>query len=591
MSRLAAGASKCRALLPRSALLRLCVLGLISALLVSIALKLFWPTMTAFAQTPSRSGTVELPWSFEETTAGNVLTVTTQHQWLKPSRWQIIPDDRLTYITVNGQTVPLDGIRPESLTDYTNGFEIDLGAFMKRGTNTIVIGVDNLGGGAGGLTLRPLFGAWRWSAVGLCFLPLLIGLGGAFRLRASQVILIALSLTVLCAYWAATPWQVRTHDAVGWDGHIGYVQYVARELAIPRPDAGWTYYHPPLYYILGAIAWRWAEFMGLPGPETLQALALALWLVFVVSSAGALRIALRNRPSVALVATLLLAFWPAGIVHSIRLGNDAAFYAASGIVTWYAIRWWKTRRRDMLLGMAISGALALLCKSNAIALVGGCGMLVLLNALRTRNRRAVIDLCLYSSIAGSGLAASFAVRIYYYSQGKIANWLIANGNFLNDGLRVPVNIKSFLPLDIPTFLVNPFISAWDDATGRANFWNYLLRTGLFGQVDFPGEAQKVLAIMLGAILLLLVCAGLGLLIRAAKPRRMWRHLPWSLFAVFWIAALMALRIQMPYSCSNDARYVMPLIVPALIWWGLAGRFSRLLMFCMVPLSAIFFFML
>lgn len=572
------------------AFLRCLALAFISLVAVSAMLWAMVPRLSTYGVAGDERGPVELPWTFERQGDGNLLTVHLEVGWLTPTRWQVIPDDDLKAIRVNGHDVPLGDVRPGGLTDYTDGFFIDLGQWLVKGDNEIVFTLTN-GSGGGGLDFRPAHGLLAWSLVGAGLLPLLFGLAGLFRLRASQTLILVAGLVLLCCYWAVTPWAARTHDAGYGGGHMGYVVWVASKLSLPNPMEGWTYYHPPLYYLLGAAIWRWAEALHAPGPESLQALSLALWLLFLAASAGTLRLALRQRPGLLALATLGLVFWPVGIMHAIRIGNDSALYAACAVATWFAIRWWRARRRADLWGMAITCALSLLCKSNAVVLVAGFGLAIASGLLHRRapaRWQALRDCVVFGLVTGAGLAASFAVRVWYYLHGAIPDWLIANTDALDGGMRVPVQLKYFLPLDIPTFLTSPWLSPYDDQTGRANFWNYLLRSALSGEFGFPGRLQEVIAYLWGALLLALLIASLAAMARGLRARTLYRQLPWVLATLLWIASLLALRIKVPYACSNDFRYIVPVLVPAVLFWVSAGRATRWLLAAMCATSAVFF---
>ncbi|GAA5164383.1 hypothetical protein [Viridibacterium curvum] len=567
--------------------------ALLSALMLTVAFWLCWPRMTATGEAGGQISKTDLPWVFHTVGSGNRLTIDMQVGWLTPRTWQIIPDDNLRAMFINGQVVSFAGVREGGLTDYTRGFDIDLGPYLQRGPAVIVFQVDN-GGGDGGISFRPRMGFWHALVFAAGFLPLLFGLSRCFGLRKLQIFIIALSLLVICSYWMATPWQVRTHDAAGVDGHYGYVAWVAQNLALPSPMQGWTFYHPPVYYTLGAVVWRWAHWLNLPAAEMLQAFSIALWLIFLTATAGTLRRALRGRYVALATATLALAFWPSGIIHAIRLGNDSALFASAGVAGWFAIRWWQGRRRDDLVYMALTCAIALLCKSNAIALCAALGALVLSTALR-RNRRkrrsAMLDTTLFGGLVLSGLFASFVVRVYYYLQGAIPNWLISNTGSLHSGLLVPVNLKSFLPLDVPTFLTMPWMAPFDDASGRANFWNYLLRSSLSGEFAFPDALQGAVAYAWGALLLgLFLSFFLVSSWRAAgcSARALYRVRPFVLLGITWLASLVALRIMTPYACSNDFRYVLPVLLPALLFWSQAGRLQRIALLLISLGSAVFF---
>ncbi|HSQ42350.1 MAG TPA: hypothetical protein VLM37_08740, partial [Fibrobacteraceae bacterium] len=181
--------------------------------------------------------------------------------------------------------------------------------------------------------------AFVWTLTILGFFPLLGALAFLFRLRWFQVALIALSLIPIASYWSVTPYSVRSHDVSGAGGHIGYVAYIAEHWTLPKPNEGWTYYHPPLYYIGGALCWKVANLVGAAPSTMLQAFSLALWLIFLTASASALRYSLRGQAGLLALATLLLAFWPSGPIHSIRVGNDIMLYANVGVAVWFLTRW------------------------------------------------------------------------------------------------------------------------------------------------------------------------------------------------------------------------------------------------------------
>jgi hypothetical protein len=293
-----------------------------------------------------------------------------------------------------------------------------------------------------------------------------------------------------------------------------------------------------------------------------------------------------------------VAFWPSGIIHALRIGNDTTLYATAAVTTWFMVRWWLARRRHDLWGMSIAIALALLSKSNATVLLAAAGILVaspagsiLIRRKSQRWRRPLGDLVIFSGVTGLGFALSFAVRLFYYLHGSINNWFISNVNSLGGSLRVPVDVKSFLPLDIPTFLTQPWLETGNDATGRSNFWNYLMRSSLSGEFQFPGKMHRVLAFLMGVVLLALCVAALhrfaqSLTQRQARTLHVQR--PWLLLTFLWIASVAALRVKAPFACSNDFRYVLPVIVPATFYWVGCGPFTKILMSLMTLLSVVFF---
>jgi len=132
------------------------------------------------------------------------------------------------------------------------------------------------------------------------------------------------------------------------------------------------------------------------------------------------------------------------------------------------------------------------------------------------------------------------------------------------------------------------MSPWDDAVGRTNFWNYLLRTSLTGEFSFAGsKVTTVIAYLWGSLLLALFALALA----RGWPKSMraaYRQSPWVLLAFFWVASLMVLRIKLPFACSNDFRYIWPVLVPALVWFARSGTAALWLLLAFVPLTTLFY---
>jgi hypothetical protein len=543
----------------------LVIAGLLS---MSLALKVVYPRLTATTQPRYGPGApVELPWRFDGVRYGSRLQVHVRGNAFTPRRWRIIPDDRLTSLTVNGLTVPLDDVPTESLTDWYDGFEIDLSGRL-HGDDELTFTLDNTGG-PGGLTLRPVVG-WRSALLALGMLPWLLALTQIVRLRRLLVGVLCGALVVICAYWGATPWNVRSYDVKfrGETGHLDYVAYVAEKGGLPQPNEGWQYYQPPLYYEGGALAWRWASALSVSPHETLRAYSVFLWLVFLSASAAAIDGAARRAAWVKALAVAGVALWPSGIMAAPRIGNDAAIYAAAGIATWWMVRWWRSGRRLHLAWMSLAIALAFLCKSNAAVLFAAALALVGLRMLRrSRWRRAGawVDASVLTVIGGAGAALSLGRNVYYWWHGKLSSWLVSNISGLDANLRGPRDVRSFIPLDLPVFLTSPWVDSRDDATGRTNFWNYLLRSALSGEFTFEGDARRAVSLLWGVLLLgLVLLVALGAYRRRPSIRALWRDAPWIVLGLLWLLSILYSRLAYPFPCTGDFRYIFPFLVPLVL---------------------------
>ncbi len=120
----------------------------------------------------------------------------------------------------------------------------------------------------------------------------------------------------------------------GYDspGHAGYMLTIVLEGRLPQPHEGWSTFHPPLYYLLGAAAWVVAEPFG---PRVLVAAVGAIGaLAGLLAAFCAYRavLALGHGFLVAWVACALSLFVPVAQLAGVMLGNEALVAGfASGV--------------------------------------------------------------------------------------------------------------------------------------------------------------------------------------------------------------------------------------------------------------------
>lgn len=544
--------------------------------------------------------TTQIPWSEPEPFENHTYVIEWSQHWFSPTIFRLIPDDHLLSIRVNDQVVPLDSFSDRQLKDWIKGITIDLSEYLLRGEqNRIEMRVSNHGGPGGAqlLGMTP----WYVSLIQLIlrvmgWIPIVIALGLLFKLRFLQLSVLLLALIPLNMHWMHTAWNELSYDVGGVDGHLGYIEFIAKNFALPEPQAGWTFYHPPLYFIVGAIVTKiiWVTH-AFEHTQGLQALSLFLWLIFLAASAGAMRKALSGRPWAALMGTTALAFWPSGLLHSIRLGNDSMLYATTAVCFWFMIRWWKNNHRFNFWGMSIAASLGLLVKSNAMILVIAILCLLFWRIIRPvghRRLRAFRQLILVGLLFAFAGALNFADNVYYWKQGKIASWLVSNQGNLNHNLKVPTDWKHMLLFDLPSYVTEPYTNAWDDQKGRLFFNNYLLKSSLTGEFQFYEKPWKPgIAMFWGIALLIMVILTLTHLYGRMNPwSSQWhRQLPWILIFIGLYGSMIVLRLRAPYSCSNDFRYIIPILVPALIAAVQTARTNWLLLSLFVPTTMIFWF--
>jgi hypothetical protein len=410
-------------------------------------------------------------------------------------------------------------------------------------------------------------------------LQLLSGLAlRAMRLAPPVVAIFLAGIALRFAYLYVTPYSLRSHDA---DQHIAYVEYIVTRHLIPAPSTGWAFYHPPFYFVLSALVWRVLAAVGVPRPSLLvglqvQSLLFQLgFLVFALLTARRWLDRLpdarlgdgpaRTRDRLGLLFAVLMCFWPSGVLHSVRVGNDDLFYLFFGGALLFVTRWWQDRRNRDLHVAALFAALATLAKSNGVLVFVLLGALfvarVLLDerrSLRAYLRQAWPTIALACVSAGTTVARS-ALDIAARKKGHM---LIGNADQLPHALAVGNGAANYLWFDVKMFVTQPYSSSWVDDAGRQYFWNFALKTGLLGDFQYDGAWLSNLAVIMSALLLpILACVATGAL-RQSKADWM-AELPLTVAIAVAIPALAALRMSIPMACSNDFRYVWPILMPSL----------------------------
>ncbi len=183
--------------------------------------------------------------------------------------------------------------------------------------------------------------------------------------------LFALAVAQRC--WNAANVQPLT----GFDapGHMGYVLTILRDHRLPHPTAGWSTFHPPLYYLMASAVWAVLEplgpravLLGVRGLAVVFGLAMALVAYHIVRRLGAVR-------DVALVAAALVLFVPCAQMAATMEGNEAF---AAGVVALGLPPLLMLQRdpRDVRVALVVGllAGLAAISKFTGLALVVACAV-------------------------------------------------------------------------------------------------------------------------------------------------------------------------------------------------------------------------
>lgn len=315
------------------------------------ALRVLQPTISAYEFRPDGSlKSIAFPIKFDNERLSVRYRLTFSSFPGTPRLWQVIPDDDLRVVSVNGKSVSLAGFTPEQLQDWANGVRIDLGDYLQTGSNTMDVVLSNHSG-IGGLDLQPVMSPVQQALLILSAVPLLaVSLFGRKRffpeVGDERLLLLAI-IGLGCAFrvwlvWHSNPmdhiwsdpqrhWEQGTDDLrmdpMSMIDPIGFQLYIAvlGKLTLGYPDVVAIY--TALLSVL--TPWLWYRFLRelLPSKD----IALIGWAIFawLPSWTAIYSYFMQETLMLPLLGGALWASW-----RSRRKGNPGSFLLA--VMLWAA---------------------------------------------------------------------------------------------------------------------------------------------------------------------------------------------------------------------------------------------------------------
>jgi hypothetical protein len=481
----------------------------------------------------------------------------------KSAKYNVIPDNCIQKILINGEKFSLDGIK--GLCDYSNGAHFDFSEYVQEGLNNFEFQIINEGG-PGGLRVERSYNGFRslslmhyaFALFFLCSTTLILR---KFKFKFIAISIILLGITMRFIVYTYTGPMQYSYDT---GGHLQYIQIIAEEKRIPKINEGWSVYHPPLYYIAGAAIKNISDSYD-PNftDRILQQFSLLLSFGCIIFGV-ALILNLLGNNRFAYLASIILVLWPGFVLAAPRIGNDSLLYFGTLLCMLFAQRYWRLHRSMDFLLASFGASVALAAKSTGFVILGILVIIYILNALRFLKIGSLRVLFASIFIIALSVSLSNYRTIVEIFEGKTIG-MVGNIDNLNRGMQVSNAAGNYMYFDLRDYLLEPYASTWDDKGGRQYFWNFALKTSLFGEFRvWNVPAGHVLATMLNFLVLLIFALALWGIIHIKIA-----DIPALLFAVFSLAALIYLRSSHPFSCSNDFRYIFPAIFP-IVYFSVRG---------------------
>lgn len=501
---------------------------------------------------------------------------------LSPKHFQIIPDDKLVRLKINGQAVDLSDIPKSKLQDWQEGFKIDLGGYLTQERNSVEFVFRDYAGLYGikmfsdpsESRLLPFRLLWSL-CLGVLIWNFLIGIG----LRRDLALVVFVGVACRILYTILTGYNVRGHDT---GEHIEYVMHFVDSWSLPSLDSAkdGAYFHPPAYYMIAAIFYKAADLFHPDQSRyaygVLQYLSVAFsggFLIFCALLIEKLFQVFRNAQLTSnmassvhyrfagMAALALIALWPSAIMHSARIGNDPLLYMAFVAGLYYIYSFFiEPSGKKFLLG-ALFTALAIATKANGVILaaVGGVALITLWWTRRPLITPQLLKKgAIPATMVVGALALAFYPGIALKMKGDRTHLYIDNIENVSSALRVGNKAENFLWMDLKIFITEPYTSPYKDELGRQYFANYLSKTGLVGEWSFSGDlAENSVTVASFAFVLMMLYLIVGLYHFRRGDYLLSSPVLWS----YGLLVASVYYMRMTFPVNIDFRYILPVLLP------------------------------
>lgn len=176
---------------------------------------------------------------------------------------------------------------------------------------------------------------------------------------------IYIGLVFVFIFYTYVAYNTNIFSSYDVGGHVGYIYQVATTHTLPKADAGWSTFHPPLYYIIAAFVWNTFKF-------DYQELSFALQMlsVFFCLGTGVLvYLTLKEagiKENVATLSAYVTWLLPSVVLGSTMVGNETCGMFFSSLSIYWLLKYYKSPQLRFvpLIGTVI--ACAILSKYSGI---------------------------------------------------------------------------------------------------------------------------------------------------------------------------------------------------------------------------------
>ena len=398
-------------------------------------------------------------------------------------------------------------------------------------------------------------------------------------------------------YMLITPVNYRQHDVFSYNdaGHQGYAFIV---LSGKLPDQidktghlDYQFYHPPFNAFMQAMCMKLCiPFMNLyntvfhssyynvndanslyQSVEILSTFYMNVSIYFAIKIAYKLKVENKYKA----IAALFVALFPYLMILAGQENNDPLCIMNCFIVIYFTICWWENHSYFNAIMIGLFGGLAMFAKlSGALIVVPAIVAFayVLIQSIIKKEKFAYI--LIQGAIIGLIMAP---LGLWFHIYAKIRFDQPFGFVFSNLNSDLYVGDHTFFERFVNIFDFNDmFSNIWGNTFVNYNLPNFLIKSALFGEYSFLfSDALATISLVLNYLFVYLSFILMILYFVFSKKENLEIKIIGGVIVVSQLVAQLYFNIKMPYGCTMDFRYIVPIILGFMILNTLAfDKFNK-----------------
>lgn len=445
------------------------------------------------------------------------------------------------------------------------------------------------------LVLKPMFHYGRngivAQSVAVVLIAIVIFIGFILRMKKKLnfytlvFLLFVIAFIVKLCYMLNTPYNVRQYDTITTanDGHEGYawILFTTGKLPTVVDDQGYLmyqFYHPPLNAVIQA-GWMhfFKPFLGLVNTicgttvfdtnnmhvlyESTQILATMYMTLTAYFGVKIIMNIDKLNDKARLFGIVFLMFFPRLVQLSAQENNDGICVMFSFIALYYTLKWWKEKSWGNILPIAFAIGLAMMAKLAAATVALATAFVFIYEFVKdiiSKDKKKIVGIC-SQFVVFLAICAPLGLWFQLYAMKNFHQPIGYVFGNLNQELSTRDHnfFERFLNLfDFYDMSKNLYALPFDNY----NIFGYLIKTSIFGEFAYwQAEGLALLSIIFNYVFVLMSFYLYVVYLIKAKGEHFKEKALGLAVLISNALMMMYFNISMPYGCTMDFRYIVPII--------------------------------